>query len=113
MPYAVTLRRRAQRDLAQLPPGDYERVRAAPWARAAVPQPSGCIELAGREGWCIRVGDYRVIYGIDDQQRAVTVLQTRHRRDAYRRSRRPQPVPHLHACRRRRMSERMLELAPI
>jgi mRNA interferase RelE/StbE len=48
------------------------------------PRPPGCRKLSDREGWRLRVGDYRVIYEIDDEQRTVTVLQVGHRRDIYR-----------------------------
>lgn len=40
-------------------------------------------ELAGR--WAARRGSYRVLYVVDDQQGAVTVLAAEHRRDVYRR----------------------------
>ncbi len=32
----------------------------------------------------IRVGDYRVVYDIDDDSRTVTVIRVKHRREAYR-----------------------------
>ena len=41
-------------------------------------------KLAGREGWRIRVGNYRVIYEIDDSARQVTILHVGHRKDVYR-----------------------------
>ncbi len=41
-------------------------------------------KLTGREGWRIRVGQYRVIYEIEDVIRVVTVLDVGHRRDIYR-----------------------------
>ncbi|NJL92104.1 MAG: type II toxin-antitoxin system RelE/ParE family toxin, partial [Coleofasciculaceae cyanobacterium SM2_1_6] len=47
------------------------------------PRPSGCLKLKGREGWRIRVGNYRVPYKIDDQQKIITILRIRHRRDVY------------------------------
>lgn len=84
MPYAVSVVRRAQRHLAQLPSADYGRVRDALRALAETPRPVGCVKLTGREAWRIRVGDYRVIYEIDDRQHTVLVRQIRHRRDAYR-----------------------------
>lgn len=84
MSYTVTLLPRTGRDLASLPPGDYARVRDALRALAADPRPPGCVKLTTREGWRIRVGEYRVIYEIADGQRVVTVLRIRHRRDAYR-----------------------------
>jgi mRNA interferase RelE/StbE len=46
----------------------------------------GARKLSGemRGAWRIRVGDYRVIYDIDDDQRMVTILAVLHRREAYR-----------------------------
>ncbi|MGH3979011.1 MAG: type II toxin-antitoxin system RelE family toxin [Pseudonocardiaceae bacterium] len=49
------------------------------------PRPAGVKKLAGsRSDWRIRVGEYRIIYEIDDTAKTVTVLQVEHRRDAYR-----------------------------
>ena len=47
-------------------------------------RPRGCRKLTGREGWRIRVGNYRVIYEIDDKAQIVTVLHVGHGRDIYR-----------------------------
>src|SRR5712692_6552589 len=44
------------------------------------PRPAGRLALTGRAGWRIRVGDYRVIYEIDDAQHTVTILHVGHRR---------------------------------
>ena len=83
MSYEVLILRRAQKELANLPKADYERVRDAMAALAANPRPVGCKKLVGREGWRIRSGDYRAIYEIDDAQQTVTVLHIGHRRDIY------------------------------
>lgn len=48
------------------------------------PRPRNCRKLQGREGWRIRVGDYRVIYEIDDTTREVLVVTLVHRKDIYR-----------------------------
>jgi mRNA interferase RelE/StbE len=40
--------------------------------------------LAGRAGFCLRVGDWRVIYELDNGTRILAVLDVRHRREAYR-----------------------------
>jgi mRNA interferase RelE/StbE len=84
MTYAVTILRRAQRELQRLPHADYERVREAIRALAQNPRPPGCLALTGRAGWRIRVGNYRVIYEINDVQHTVTILHVGHRRDVYR-----------------------------
>ncbi len=81
MSYEVLILRRAQKELADLPRTDYERIRGAVAALAENPRPAGCKKLVGREGWRIRSGDYRTIYEIDDAQKKVTVLDIGHRRD--------------------------------
>jgi mRNA interferase RelE/StbE len=75
---------RAQKELASLPPLAYERVRDSILELAEEPRPTGCRELAAREGWRIRAGDYRVIYEIDDESLVVTIIHIGHRRDVYR-----------------------------
>ena len=41
-------------------------------------------KLAGRDGYRIRSGDYRVVFEIDDRLRTVTILHVGHRKDIYR-----------------------------
>jgi mRNA interferase RelE/StbE len=84
MTYTVSILRRAQNELQQLPREDYARVRDAIRALAYEPRPTGCLVLTGRAGWRIRVGTYRVIYEINDAQRSITILHAGHRRDVYR-----------------------------
>ena len=51
---------------------------------AADPRPSGCRKLRGyKDLWRIRVGDYRVVYIIDDDRKMVSVTRVAHRRDVY------------------------------
>ncbi|MGI8911776.1 MAG: type II toxin-antitoxin system RelE family toxin [Rubrobacteraceae bacterium] len=51
---------------------------------AGEPRPPGCRKLKGREGWRIRVGDYRIVYRVNDDAREVIVVDIGHRRDIYR-----------------------------
>jgi mRNA interferase RelE/StbE len=62
-------------------------------ARSKVPKtissrqqrPAGSKKLAGPEAfWCIRVGEYRIIYSIEDAQLVVLVIKLGHRREVYR-----------------------------
>ncbi len=83
--YELLLESRAQRDLRRLPPDTFKRVIRAIEVLAANPRPAGCRKIAGSENdWRIQVGDYRVIYQIDDTARVVRVMYVRHRREAYR-----------------------------
>ena len=52
---------------------------------ASNPRPAGCRKLEGAEDlWRIRIGDYRVIYSVDDSQSIVDINSIRHRSDVYR-----------------------------
>jgi mRNA interferase RelE/StbE len=82
--YDISILRRAQKALANLPPDDYQKVRDSIRALATQPRPSGCLKLTGRPAWRIRVGAYRVIYEIDDKAQKITVVDIGHRRDIYR-----------------------------
>jgi mRNA interferase RelE/StbE len=82
--FSVTVLRRAQRELGDVSSPDFERVCDAVRALASDPRPAGCTKLAGREGWRIRVGDYRVLYDVDDATGVVCVVHIGHRRDVYR-----------------------------
>ena len=49
----------------------------------ADPRPHGAKKLAGGLGWRVRVGDYRVVYAIDDESQLVTVVAVKPRQSAY------------------------------
>lgn len=84
MKYNVFIVRRAQKGLATLQRKDRERVQEAIYALSDEPRPAACRKLSGREYWRIRIGQYRVVYEIDDTKKEVTVLDVGHRRDMYR-----------------------------
>lgn len=83
MKYSLLILRRAQKELASLDKTEYERVRNAVFLLVENPRPNYCKKLVERDGWRIRVGNYRVIYEIDDVKQEITVLHIGHRRDVY------------------------------
>lgn len=83
MSYQITIKRRASKVLANLPDKDYRKVRDAIRELADNPRPQGCLKLTGREGWRIRIGNYRVIYQINDPEKKIILLDLGHRRDIY------------------------------
>jgi mRNA interferase RelE/StbE len=79
------LDRKARRELDRIHEPDFSRIAEAILKLEDDPRPRGCRKLRGLEGWRIRVGDWRVIYHIDDEERVVTVVAIRRRReDTYR-----------------------------
>ena len=82
--YNVTLRRSAQKEVRSLDAGARVRVIRAVRELAAEPRPAGCRKLVdSNDRWRIRVGDYRVIYTIDDAGRLLEVVAVRHCSKAY------------------------------
>jgi len=75
----------ARRDLRRLARNVAVRVAAAIDGLADNPRPSGCLLLRDHHPptWRIRVGDWRVLYEIDDDTGVVTVTGVRHRGKAY------------------------------
>lgn len=82
--YALSILPSAQKELARLSDSDYRRVVAAIQGLATTPRPVGCKKLTGSDEWRIRVGQYRVVYEIEDAALVVTVIKVGHRRDVYR-----------------------------
>ncbi|MSQ93983.1 MAG: type II toxin-antitoxin system RelE/ParE family toxin [Gemmataceae bacterium] len=49
------------------------------------PRPRGCVKLKdAADLWRIRVGEYRVVYTIEDDKLIVLVVRVAHRKDVYR-----------------------------
>jgi len=84
MSYALGILPRAQRELGALPSETYHRLRDAIFALADEPRPQSSRKLTGREGWRLWVGDYRMLYDLDDVKQAITIVHVGHRRDVYR-----------------------------
>ena len=80
----VRLKASAQREMDDLTGVSYARVSGRLLALEQNPRPPGCRKLHGRQGYRLRVGDYRVLSEVDDRAREVQVFAVRHRRDAYR-----------------------------
>lgn len=84
MTYAVEILRIAQKQLAKIDRQARSRVVNAIRGLANNPRPSGCKKLSGRPAWRIRVGAYRVIYEVHDEELVVLVVVIGDRKDVYR-----------------------------
>ena len=84
MSYKLLILRRAQKVLSGLPQNIFDTLCNEIRSLADNPFPQGSKKLAGRSGWRIRKGDYRVIYEINDRTKTITVLHIGKRKDIYR-----------------------------
>jgi mRNA interferase RelE/StbE len=85
MAYRVIVAPAADRVVAKLPEQTRRRIADRLVALANDPRPPGSIKLTGEDSYRIRVGDYRIIYSIDEDRLIVLVIDAGHRRDVYRR----------------------------
>lgn len=83
--YTITFARSARKELENLPASIADRILHKIEALAGNPRLPGVIKLQGGKNlWRLRVGDYRVVYSINDLSKIVDVSIIRHRRDVYR-----------------------------
>jgi mRNA interferase RelE/StbE len=83
--YEITFARSARKELQTLPLTVAERILAKIELLALNPRPPGCKKLRGGSAlWRLRVGEYRIVYQINDEKRVVDISVVRHRNEAYR-----------------------------
>ena len=83
MMYQVRVERKAQGKLSKIPEPYYSNIKTAILDLGNDPRPTGCKKLKGRDGYRIRVADYRIIYEIQDSVLLVDVVDLGHRKDIY------------------------------
>ncbi|MBN8868278.1 MAG: type II toxin-antitoxin system RelE/ParE family toxin [Solirubrobacterales bacterium] len=83
--YRIEIRPAAMRSLRKLDPQVRPRIQGAIALLAEDPRPPNARKLRGRDGYRVRVGNYRIIYAIRDEVLLVTIVTVGHRRDIYER----------------------------
>ena len=83
--YEIVFSRSARKELEGLDDRIAIRVLNRIEKLGAEPLPGGVRKLRGSTNlWRLRIGDYRVVYSVDDDRRLVDIVAVRHRSDAYR-----------------------------
>ena len=82
--YQIYFERTAEKKLLSLPKEIRTRIVVKITDLASNPRPKGCIKLTNFEDYRIRIGDYRVIYTIDDDLLTIVVIKVDHRKQVYR-----------------------------
>ena len=81
--YNVVIERQALKQLARITSPHSIKITNALKALANDPRPHGYIKLKGRQGYRIRVGDYRIIYNINDHVLTVYIVLIGNRKNVY------------------------------
>ena len=82
--YRVEVSHAAHRQILRLPARTQERVNQTIARLAENPRPHGSKKLTNREGYRIRVGDYRILYVVDDSGKLVVIYRVMERGEVYR-----------------------------
>ena len=85
--YTVEITSVARRQIRRLPRSIQDRIISRLYALADNPRPQGVVKVKGRrrsDEYRIRVGNYRVIYQINDDILVVLIVRVANRREAYR-----------------------------
>lgn len=82
--YSIQIKPSAVKELDVLDDSVFGRIDAKIMRLADDPRPAGCKKLIGhRDLWRIRIGDWRIIYIIDDRRQVVSITRVAHRREVY------------------------------
>lgn len=81
--YKIEIKKSAQKELKSLPNKELKKVIEKISSLATNPRPTGCKKLSGDEKYRIRVGNYRVLYGIEDDILTIFIVKVGHRKDVY------------------------------
>lgn len=82
--YKIEIKKSASKEIADLPKAILLRVLEQIGALADNPRPKGCKKLSGDEKYRIRVGEYRILYAIEDDILTVFIVKAAHRKEVYR-----------------------------
>ena len=81
--YSVEIKKSAAKEIYKLPPKDIKKVLTKIESLSENPRGPDCIKLSSDEKYRVRCGDYRILYTIEDNVLAVTVVKIGHRKDVY------------------------------
>lgn len=81
--YKIKLKKSASKEIEKLPKIVLKRVIEKIQSLGIEPRPSGCKKLSSDEKYRIRVGNYRILYTIEDDKLVIYVVKIGHRKDIY------------------------------
>jgi mRNA interferase RelE/StbE len=81
--YRLEISHTAHHQIRKLPVRTQDRINNTIAGLAENPRPSGVKKLTAREGYRVRVGDYRVLYRIDDSEKVIIIYRVMGRGDVY------------------------------
>ena len=79
----IYLTTKADKQLKKLPRRMHDLLVSNIEELATQPMPVSSSKLVGRDGYRVRIGDYRILYTFDKKKKEITVFSVANRREAY------------------------------
>lgn len=83
MAYSLQFSKQAFKELEKINEPFYSGIKQAVATLTQNPRPKGYKKLKGRDGYRIKIGNYRVIYDIFDSELLIDIITLGHRKDVY------------------------------
>jgi len=81
--YNIEIKKSATKEIEKLPKAMLKKVVDKIQSLANTPRPAGCKKLTADEKYRVRVGDYRILYSIEDKKLVIYVVKVGHRKKVY------------------------------
>ena len=78
--YKIEIKKSAVKEISKLPKNVLKRVVTKIKSLGDEPRPTGCKKLTADEKYRIRVGEYRILYSIEDEKLVIYVVKVSHRK---------------------------------
>ena len=83
MNYRIIVKPKAQKDLDKLQTKEVKKIATRITQLSSNPRPIGVQKLSDDEGHRLRIGNYRVLFVVDDKAKSILIYRIKHRKDAY------------------------------
>lgn len=81
--YKIEIKKSAIKEIAKLPKYILKKIIHKIQLLSREPRPNGCKKLTADEKYRVRVGDYRILYSVEDEKLVVYVVKVGHRKKVY------------------------------
>jgi mRNA interferase RelE/StbE len=81
--YNLFIKPSAQKDLDFFPDREIKKIFNRLLQLKEEPRPIGVQKLTAMEGYRIRIGNYRILYEINEQSKIVSIYRIKHRKEVY------------------------------
>ncbi len=77
MKYHIFIENKVEKETRKIPRSDIQKIDKTIFALQENPRPQGCLKLTDKDGYRVRVGNYRILYKINDNLKTVIIYRVK------------------------------------